>query len=176
MMTLGFALLSDTYPSNQLGAEMGKVLVGQTLGLMVGPPVGGLLQDNVGVKAPYVFCLVLIVIDLMARLLIIEPRAAKIKALRELQKQQKQQKQQEQEQERVQPSQPEGSTPQKAAKTSTMRGLLSNRRLLTALVVSFIQAFLVAGMSLYSVFGCVWRMERLHLLTTMSTSRIVFVS
>lgn len=169
MMTLGFALLSDTYPSNQLGAEMGKVLVGQTLGLMVGPPVGGLLQDRVGVKAPYVFCLVLIAIDLIARLLIIEPRAAKVKALRELQKQQKQQEQ----------SSQEGSTTlpkPKTAKKSTMCGLLSNRRLLTALVVSFIQAFLVAGMHFSWCFGSILRMKRLRLLTPMLTLRIAFLS
>lgn len=142
MMTLGFALLSDTYPSNKLGAEMGKVLIGQTLGLMAGPPLGGLLQDHVGVKAPYVFCMVLIVIDLAARLLIIEPRAAKVKALRELQK-----KQQKHDIEK-----PEGSIQaplkQETRKVSIIRALLTNKRLLTALVVSFIQAFLIAGTSL----------------------------
>ncbi|KAI8600569.1 major facilitator superfamily domain-containing protein [Dissophora ornata] len=148
MMTLGFALLSDTYPPNQLGAEMGKVMIGQTLGLMVGPPVGGLLQDHVGVKAPYVFCLVLIAIDLMARLLIIEPRSAKVKAIRKFQKQQ--QEQQLQENEKAADT-AEGPFPHQQAtptivKMTTMRGLLSNKRLATALVVSFIQAFLIAAL------------------------------
>ncbi|KAF9190178.1 hypothetical protein BGZ51_008881 [Haplosporangium sp. Z 767] len=141
MMTLGLALLSDTYAANQMGAEMGKVMIGQSLGLMAGPPLGGLLQDNVGPKAPYVLCLVLIGIDLIARLLIIEPRSAKVKAIREFQKQQ-QQEQQEQEKTQLSPSAP---VPAPATELSTMRDLLSNKRLLTALIVSFIQAFLVAA-------------------------------
>ncbi|KAF8977665.1 hypothetical protein BGZ46_007217 [Entomortierella lignicola] len=159
VMTLGFALLSDTYPSNQLGAEMGKVMVGQSLGLMVGPPLGGVLQDRVGVKAPYVLCLILIAIDLVARLLIIEPRSAKVKAIRKFQKQQRRQEQgQEREQEQEQ-EEPQGgktfsnsdaptssSSKPSAAKMTTMGGLLTDKRLLTALVVSFIQAFLIAAL------------------------------
>lgn len=150
MMTLGFALLSDTYPSNQLGAEMGKIMIGQSLGLMAGPPLGGLLQDNIGPKAPYVLCLVLIAIDLVARLLIIEPRSAKVKAIRKFQKQQ--QKEQKEQGLVQQPSivvggphdlQPSTSAP--VAKLTTMRGLLKNKRLLTGLIVSFTQAFLIAG-------------------------------
>ncbi|KAF9175857.1 hypothetical protein BGX20_009977 [Mortierella sp. AD010] len=154
MMTLGFALLSDTYPANQLGAEMGKVMVGQSLGLMVGPPLGGVLQDKVGEKAPYVFCIILIAIDLVARLLIIEPRGAKVKAIRKFQKQQLQQQKEEEEKGRSQSEKMDStfdvptSSPSKpsVAETSTMRGLLTNKRLLTALVVSFIQAFLIAAL------------------------------
>lgn len=148
MMTLGFALLSDTYPANQLGAAMGKVMIGQTLGLMVGPPVGGLLQDHVGEKAPYVFCIILIAIDLTARLLIIEPRSAKVLAIRAFQKQQ--QESQAMEMEQKQQSVDEnmtGQTTLPAAQMTTMRGLLTNTRLITALVVSFTQAFLIAGTS-----------------------------
>ncbi|KAF9116483.1 hypothetical protein BGX27_002155 [Mortierella sp. AM989] len=152
MMTLGFALLSDTYPANQLGAEMGKVMIGQSLGLMVGPPLGGILQDKVGEKAPYVFCLILIAIDLVARLLIIEPRGAKVKAIREFQKQQKEEQQQ-QEQERSKSEKNDSTIDGPALSLSkpienitTMRGLLTNKRLATALVVSFIQAFLIAAL------------------------------
>ncbi|KAF9980295.1 hypothetical protein BGZ75_008620 [Mortierella antarctica] len=152
MMTLGFALLSDTYPSNQLGAEMGKIMIGQSLGLMAGPPLGGVLQDKVGPKAPYVLCLVLIAIDLVARLLIIEPRSAKVKAIRKFQKQQqKEQKEQGLVQQPhiadggVDGPQPSSSVPV-AAKLTTMRGLLKNKRLLTGLIVSFTQAFLIAAL------------------------------
>ncbi|KAF8987627.1 hypothetical protein BGZ52_003541 [Haplosporangium bisporale] len=134
-ITLGFALLSDTYPANRLGEEMGKILVGQSLGLMAGPPLGGLLQEHVGKKAPYVLCIVLIAIDLIARLLIIEPRSAKVKAIRAYQKQQiKEQKE----------LAALSSTPAKP-KISTMRLLMSSKRLITALIVSFTQAFLVAA-------------------------------
>ncbi|KAI1317634.1 hypothetical protein EDD11_008062 [Mortierella claussenii] len=157
MMTLGFALLSDTYPANQLGAEMGKVMIGQTLGLMVGPPVGGLLQDQVGEKAPYVFCLILIAIDLTARLLIIEPRSAKVKAIRKFQKQQQLQQEADQathaetmvnkhDDNNADDASLPPTTAPTITKISTVRGLLANKRLLTALVVSFFQAFLVAAL------------------------------
>lgn len=154
MMTLGFALLSDTYPANQLGMQMGKVMIGHTMGLMAGPPLGGILQEHVGVKAPYVFCLILIAIDLGARLLIIEPRTAKVKALREFEKQQELEHQQKHELE----DGPAGtsvttgdderpSTPLSATikEVSVIRGLLTNKRLVTALFVSFLDAFLVSG-------------------------------
>ncbi|KAG0041866.1 hypothetical protein BGZ83_001205 [Gryganskiella cystojenkinii] len=164
MMTLGFALLSDTYPANQLGQEMGKVMIGQTLGLMVGPPLGGLLEEHIGVKAPYVFCIILIAIDLTARLLIIEPRSAKILAIREYQKkrekelahqgsdvqQQLQQQQlQQQHQEQLEVNLKSKLAPpatETIAKMTTMRGLLTKKRLITALVVSFVQAFLIAAL------------------------------
>ncbi|KAF9430669.1 hypothetical protein BGZ94_005099 [Podila epigama] len=128
-ITLGFALLSDTYPANRLGEEMGKILVGQSLGLMAGPPLGGLLQEHVGTKAPYVLCIVLIAIDLVARIMIIEPRSDKVLAIRAYQKEQK----------ALATDLPD--TP----KISTIRLLMSSKRLVTSLVVSFTQAFLVAA-------------------------------
>ncbi|KAF9426289.1 hypothetical protein BGZ76_002824 [Entomortierella beljakovae] len=155
MMTLGFALLSDTYPANQLGAEMGKVMIGQSLGLMAGPPLGGILQDRVGEKAPYVFCLVLIGIDLVARLLIIEPRSAKVKAIRKFQKQQQKQQQQSEATEKINLEKSDlgnnnvdapATETKQVVKGSTIKGLLTNKRLLTALVVSFINAFLIAAL------------------------------
>ncbi|KAI8347129.1 major facilitator superfamily domain-containing protein [Mortierella sp. GBAus27b] len=161
MMTLGFALLSDTYPANQLGMQMGKVMIGHTMGMMAGPPLGGILQEHVGTKAPYVFCLILITIDLAARLLIIEPRTAKVKAMREYQKRQELEHQQNHE--------PNYNTDAPAATVSTttlasgnespsillsatikelsvMRELLTSRRLLTALFISFLEAFLVSAL------------------------------
>ncbi|KAF9209561.1 hypothetical protein BGZ49_003346 [Haplosporangium sp. Z 27] len=149
MMTLGFALLSDTYPANQLGVQMGKVMIGHTLGIMAGPPLGGILQDHLGVKAPYVFCLILIAIDLCARLLIIEPRSEKIKAIKEFERQMEQARQEQQKPEDTNSSLGETltcpSTPKKPAKLSTIKSLLTNKRLATALLVSFLDAFLVAA-------------------------------
>lgn len=102
---------------------------------MAGPPLGGLLQEHVGKKAPYVLCIVLIAIDLAARLLIIEPRSEKVKAIRAHRKQQVKE-----EKELAALS----STPTKP-KISTMRLLMSSKRLITSLIVSFTQAFLIAG-------------------------------
>lgn len=156
MMTLGFALLSDTYPANQLGMQMGKVMIGHSMGMMAGPPLGGILQEHVGVKAPYVFCLILIVIDLAARLLIIEPRAAKVKAIREFEKQQELERQRNQGLEKITSStvattgtgtvsRGDEQSSAKVKKVSVMRELLTSKRLITALFVSFLEAFLVAG-------------------------------
>ncbi|KAG0301735.1 hypothetical protein BGZ98_008089 [Dissophora globulifera] len=163
--TLGFTLLSDTYPSNQLGAEMGKVMIGQTLGLMAGPPLGGILHDRVGDKAPYVFCIVLIAIDLIARLLIVEPRSAKVKAIREFHEQQQQlqhEQQQHQQQQKLLEqgdalgkkdcaviNSPEAVSPTatpSTVKVTTIMGLLTNMRLVTALAVGFLQAFPIAAL------------------------------
>ncbi|KAG0254313.1 hypothetical protein DFQ27_006920 [Actinomortierella ambigua] len=161
VMTLGFALLSDTFPANQLGEQMGKALIGQTLGLMLGPPVGGALDEGIGAKAPFVFCIIFIVIDLVARVLIIEPRTAKIKQIRAFQKQQKQDN---------------GTTPvdkstddslelataatltmtattateagdklQGKQEKTTLLKLMRHPRLFTALMVSFVQAFVVSA-------------------------------
>ncbi|KAF9363216.1 hypothetical protein BGX34_004622 [Mortierella sp. NVP85] len=147
MMTLGFALLSDTYPANQLGMQMGKVMIGHSMGMMAGPPLGGILQEHVGVKAPYVFCLILIVIDLAARLLIIEPRAAKVKAIREFERQQELERQQNQGLEKITPntvattgtgtvSKGDEQSSAKVKKVSVMRELLTSKRLITALFVT----------------------------------------
>ncbi|KAI1317639.1 hypothetical protein EDD11_008067 [Mortierella claussenii] len=162
MMTLGFALLSDTYPANQLGVEMGKIMIGQTLGMMAGPPLGGILQEHVGSKAPFVFCLILIVIDLGARLLIIERRSGRVKAIREFEKHHKQQPKRESQQEKpativsINPTLARTSTmtttlaPTMAhendPKVSTITSLLMNKRLITALFVSFLDAFLISAL------------------------------
>ncbi|KAG0235434.1 hypothetical protein BGW41_000816 [Actinomortierella wolfii] len=181
VMTLGFALLSDTFPANQLGEQMGKALIGQTLGLMIGPPVGGSLDENIGPKAPFIFCIIFIAIDLIARILIIEPRAAKIKQIRSFQKQQVQQnggekptesavdastspskeKSQQQEQESslelgtsitltpgadASPTSSTQNLGELAKKDeTTLWKLLRHPRLFTALMISFVQAFVVAA-------------------------------
>ncbi|KAF9963744.1 hypothetical protein BGZ65_012522 [Modicella reniformis] len=162
MMTLGFALLSDTYPANQLGIQMGKVMIGHSMGMMAGPPLGGILQEHVGVRAPYVFCLILIVIDLGARLLIIEPRGAQIKAIREYEKQQELQHRQKQEPQETavsnivvtgheRPASP-SSTSVTTKEVSTIRGLLTSKRLTAALFISFLDAFLISGGSKISCY------------------------
>ncbi|KAF9975581.1 hypothetical protein BGZ73_000697 [Actinomortierella ambigua] len=163
VMTLGFALLSDTFPANQLGEQMGKALIGQTLGLMLGPPVGGALDENIGPKAPFVLCIIFIAIDLIARLLIIEPRAAKIKQIRAFEKEKRQTKQQNDgataekvmedplelattatltpcNDEKADDAQSQGRPPK-----TTLWKLLRHPRLFTALVVSFVQAFVVSA-------------------------------
>ncbi|KAJ3218385.1 hypothetical protein HDU67_005934 [Dinochytrium kinnereticum] len=71
---LGLALIADTFHDDEagLGKAMGYVLSGYTLGQLVGPPIGGaLFQWNR--YSPYVLCGVLILVDLVGRLLVIDP-------------------------------------------------------------------------------------------------------
>ncbi|KAI8814864.1 major facilitator superfamily domain-containing protein [Cladochytrium replicatum] len=72
--TLGLALVSDHFRTAQgIGAAMGIVLSGFTVGQVAGAPIGGALYSQLGFYAPFIFCAVLVVIDLIGRLLIIEP-------------------------------------------------------------------------------------------------------
>ncbi|KAF9150932.1 hypothetical protein BG015_007236 [Linnemannia schmuckeri] len=80
--TLGLALITDVFPANVLGVQMGKALVGYTLGLMMGPPLGGILYERGGYQAPFIFCCAITLIDFVARALIIEEREEIVKALR----------------------------------------------------------------------------------------------
>ncbi|KAF8926327.1 hypothetical protein BGZ58_011280 [Dissophora ornata] len=80
---MGLALISDVFPAHTLGVQMGKALVGYTLGLMMGPPLGGILYEKGGYQAPFLFCSVITLIDFACRALIIEEREEIVKALRE---------------------------------------------------------------------------------------------
>lgn len=71
--SLGLALVADAYADMDtgMGQAMGTVLTGYTLGSIAGPPIGGFLWA-VHPLAPFLCCEALIVIDLVARLLIVE--------------------------------------------------------------------------------------------------------
>ncbi|KAG0260314.1 hypothetical protein DFQ27_003622 [Actinomortierella ambigua] len=55
--TLGLALMTDVFPANEMGVQMGKALIGHTMGMLGGPPIGGLLHDAFGHRAPFYFCI-----------------------------------------------------------------------------------------------------------------------
>ncbi|KAG8759496.1 hypothetical protein FRC14_005784 [Serendipita sp. 396] len=69
---VAFSLLCDTVPEAQLGQQLGIVMSGLTLGFLVGPPVGGVLNDKLGYRSPFIFAICFCVLDLIGRLLIIE--------------------------------------------------------------------------------------------------------
>lgn len=48
------ALLARLYPAAHLGRAMGFLLTGASVGLLVGPPLGGALYEGVGHSAPFV--------------------------------------------------------------------------------------------------------------------------
>ncbi|KAF9915155.1 hypothetical protein BX616_006801, partial [Lobosporangium transversale] len=81
--TLGLALITDVFPAETLGLQMGKVLIGYTLGMMMGPPLGGFLYQQAGYRAPFLFCSLITLIDFICRALIVEEREEIVKALRE---------------------------------------------------------------------------------------------
>lgn len=75
-------MIADIYPASKLGSVMSKVLIANMFGFLgktnssknnnksAGPPLGGLLNDYVGPKAPYLFCAGLTFLDLLVRLAI----------------------------------------------------------------------------------------------------------
>lgn len=71
--TLGLALLADTIPPSELGSAMGVVFGFNTLGYLVGPPLGGIFAQYFGLEAPFIICSVLCIIDLVGRALIDPP-------------------------------------------------------------------------------------------------------
>ncbi|KAI8927974.1 major facilitator superfamily domain-containing protein [Entophlyctis helioformis] len=68
--TLGFCMLADVFPHDKLGTIMGSVLMANTVGSVVGPPLGGVLLEFLGETAPFLFCAGLVLLDLAGRLLI----------------------------------------------------------------------------------------------------------
>lgn len=51
-------------------------MIGFSVGQLIGPPVGGVLYERLGYKAPFVFGLILVAVDMLLRLLIIEKHVA----------------------------------------------------------------------------------------------------
>jgi MFS transporter, DHA1 family, solute carrier family 18 (vesicular amine transporter), member 1/2 len=73
---VGLALLSETCPSNQVGQQMGLAMSGLPIGAILAPPIGGVLYEQLGFHAPFVFSLSLLVFDMIGRILVIEHKQA----------------------------------------------------------------------------------------------------
>ncbi|PVG02132.1 MFS general substrate transporter [Serendipita vermifera] len=73
---VSFALLCDTVPEKRIGQYLGIVMTGSVLGFLIGPPLGGVLHAKLGYRAPYIFCIVLCILDLIGRILVIERETA----------------------------------------------------------------------------------------------------
>jgi len=76
--TVGVALICDALPPNRVGQQMGTALMGLSLGSVSGPPIGGALYAKYGFYAPFYFGVALAILDLVTRLLVIEPQDARI--------------------------------------------------------------------------------------------------
>jgi MFS transporter, DHA1 family, solute carrier family 18 (vesicular amine transporter), member 1/2 len=69
--TAGLALVADLFPARTRGTAMGIALSGMTAGLLVGPPVGGLLFEWGGYRLPFLLAAALAVLDGLARALLL---------------------------------------------------------------------------------------------------------
>ncbi|GAA5827163.1 hypothetical protein JCM3770_000341 [Rhodotorula araucariae] len=76
LWTIGLALVVDSVPEERLGVVLGWVMIGFSCGQAIGPPVGGVLYHRLGYRAPFVFSLVLVFVDLVLRILLIEKHQA----------------------------------------------------------------------------------------------------
>ncbi|TFK57595.1 MFS general substrate transporter [Heliocybe sulcata] len=73
---VGLALLCENVPEEVVGRQLGLAMSGLSLGILVGPPVGGGLYNAFGYRGPFIFGIIISVIDLIGRLLIIERKDA----------------------------------------------------------------------------------------------------
>ncbi|KAF8919116.1 hypothetical protein BGZ52_012513, partial [Haplosporangium bisporale] len=135
--TLGLALITDVFPAEVLGVQMGKALIGYTLGLMMGPPLGGILYEHGGYQAPFVFICIITLIDFGCRALIIEEREEIVKALRQ---QGKQDEAIEEEAEVVATRKKE-----RMDERTSFWKLLKNKRLVGCVIVTACNAFVFSG-------------------------------
>ncbi|KAI0935830.1 hypothetical protein AcW1_000241 [Taiwanofungus camphoratus] len=73
---VGLALLCDTAPESSVGRQLGIAMSGLSIGLLVGPPVSGGLYNAFGFRGPFIFGVIITMIDLVGRLLVIERKDA----------------------------------------------------------------------------------------------------
>ncbi|KAH0590231.1 hypothetical protein J132_01681 [Termitomyces sp. J132] len=74
--TIGLALVCDATPENLIGRQLGIAMGGLSIGSLIGPPVGGALFTRFGYRGPFILGIAWTVVDLIARLLIIERKEA----------------------------------------------------------------------------------------------------
>jgi DHA1 family solute carrier family 18 vesicular amine transporter 1/2 len=62
---VGFAMIADLYGPEERGGAMGLAMAGSTLGIIVGPVIGGWLYQIGGIQLPFLFVSALALIDLI---------------------------------------------------------------------------------------------------------------
>jgi MFS family permease len=72
----GLALLADTCGKNEIGRAMGYVFMAMSLGLLLGPLLGGILFEKVGYNSVFVLAYVFLAFDILLRVLIIDKKQA----------------------------------------------------------------------------------------------------
>lgn len=75
--TAGAALLADVLPARRLGAGMGAAMASMSVGLIVGPPVGGVLTQWYGYRAPFLVTAVVALGNGLVQLLLVPDAATR---------------------------------------------------------------------------------------------------
>ncbi|KDR85264.1 hypothetical protein GALMADRAFT_52881 [Galerina marginata CBS 339.88] len=73
---VGLALLCDSSPTSLIGLQLGLAMCGLSVGIAIGPPVGGLLFGRYGYRGPFIFGITATVLDLFGRVILIERKDA----------------------------------------------------------------------------------------------------
>ncbi|KAL1406570.1 hypothetical protein Q8F55_008276 [Vanrija albida] len=81
--TVGFALICENIDPKNLGTNLGIAFSGVAVGVTVAPPIGGALYQHLGWHAPFIFCIILLGLDLVGRILVVEPKKKRFGALAE---------------------------------------------------------------------------------------------
>ncbi|KAJ1539989.1 hypothetical protein HK405_012176, partial [Cladochytrium tenue] len=71
--------VADIYHSEPIGfaQAMSYIMIGYTLGTVIGPPIGGALY-GLYAPSPFIFCGALVLLDLIGRILVIEPQVESV--------------------------------------------------------------------------------------------------
>lgn len=72
----GMALVADHFPKESRGKAMGTVFAGANLGLLVGPPLSGILDHYLGAMAPFHLGIALVVLDALGRAFLLKETEA----------------------------------------------------------------------------------------------------
>lgn len=68
----GMALVADHFPREERGRAMGTVFAGANLGLLLGPPLAGFLDQHVGPLAPFQVGISLVLLDAFGRAFLLQ--------------------------------------------------------------------------------------------------------
>jgi len=71
----GMALVADHWPAEERGKAMGIVFAGANLGLLLGPPLAGFLDQHFGPQAPFHLGIALVVLDALGRVFLLQDAA-----------------------------------------------------------------------------------------------------
>ncbi len=71
--TAGLALLAERAPEQDRGKLMGAVMTFSSMGMLLGPPLGGFVYEWGGYEAPFLLAALFAILDGAARAMLIEP-------------------------------------------------------------------------------------------------------